>query len=194
MGLREGGRVSQTEGDCNCSPLDELSETLDTDKVKEAGGGEEALDTAKVLEHLNMQLMSVDSAVEVKYMDILQEDDEEKRKELEDGLNDLKEVSNCLNDVMLEVSGTMKSDKSTDVNKLNRVLDRQLNQCTSNVKRQLKQCKENCPNPSCDSCGADLIEEIIAKPKDWEDIIVTGEEGDEGKREDIRDEALTYLN
>ena len=34
-----------------------------------------------------MQLMSVDSAVEVKYMDILQEDDEEKRKELEDGVS-----------------------------------------------------------------------------------------------------------
>ena len=31
--------------------------------------------------------MSVDSAVEVKYMDILQEDDEEKRKELEDGVS-----------------------------------------------------------------------------------------------------------
>ena len=45
------------------------------------------MDTAKVLEHLNMQLMSVDSAVEVKYMDILQEDDEEKRKELEDGVS-----------------------------------------------------------------------------------------------------------
>ena len=59
------------------------------DKVKEAGGGEEALDGAKVLEHLNMQLMSVDSAVEVKYMDILQEDDEEKRKELEDGVSSL---------------------------------------------------------------------------------------------------------
>ena len=39
-----------------------------------------------------MQLMSVDSAVEVKYMDILQEDDEEKRKELEDGVSSL-----CLN-------------------------------------------------------------------------------------------------
>ena len=60
---------------------------LHIDKVKEAGGGEEALDGAKVLEHLNMQLMSVDSAVEVKYMDILQEDDEEKRKELEDGVS-----------------------------------------------------------------------------------------------------------
>ena len=45
------------------------------------------MDGAKVLEHLNMQLMSVDSAVEVKYMDILQEDDEEKRKELEDGVS-----------------------------------------------------------------------------------------------------------
>ena len=31
--------------------------------------------------------MTVDSAVEIKYMDILQEDDEEKRKELEDGVS-----------------------------------------------------------------------------------------------------------
>ena len=54
--------------------------------MKEAGGGE-ALETGKVLEHLNMQLMTVDSAVEIKYMDILQEDDEEKRKELEDGVS-----------------------------------------------------------------------------------------------------------
>ena len=53
--------------------------------VKEAGGGE-ALEKAKVVEHLNMQLMTVDSSVEMKYMDILQEDDEEKRKELEDGV------------------------------------------------------------------------------------------------------------
>ena len=47
------------------------------------------MDAAKVLEHLNMQLMSVDSAVEVKYMDILQEDDEEIRKELEDAVSSL---------------------------------------------------------------------------------------------------------
>ena len=53
--------------------------------VKEAGGGE-ALEKAKVVEHLNMQLMTVDSSVEMKYMDILQEDDEDKRKELEDGV------------------------------------------------------------------------------------------------------------
>ena len=52
--------------------------------VKEAGGGE-ALEKAKVVEHLNMQLMTVDSSVEMKYMDILQEDDEDKRKELEKG-------------------------------------------------------------------------------------------------------------
>ena len=57
----------------------------DGEAVKEAGGGE-ALEKAKVVEHLNMQLMTVDSSVEMKYMDILQEDDEEKRKELEDGV------------------------------------------------------------------------------------------------------------
>ena len=44
------------------------------------GGG----DVAKVLQDLNMQLMSVDSSVELKYMEILQEDDEEKRKGKED--------------------------------------------------------------------------------------------------------------
>jgi hypothetical protein len=190
--LRDGRPVTGG-GDCNCEPFESLSETIDPEKVKEAGGGE-AVETGKVLEHLNMQLMSVDSAVEMKYMDILQEDDEEKRKTAEEGLFDLKEVSNCLNDVMLEVSGTMKPDQTTDVNKLNRILERQLNQCTTLVKRQLKQCKENCPTGGdCDSCGADLIDEIITKLKDWEDIISTGEEGDEGKRDDIRDEALTYL-
>ena len=52
----------------------------------------------------------------------------------------MKEVSNCLNDVMLEVSATMK-DGETDANKLKRVIERNLNQCTSMVKRQLKQCK-----------------------------------------------------
>merc|ERR1712136_702232 len=153
---------------------------------KEAGGGEEALDAAKVLEHLNMQLMSVDSAVEVKYMDILQEDDEEKRKELEDGLFDLKEVSNCLNDVMLEVSATMK-DGETDSNKLKRVIERNLNQCTSMVKRQLKQCKENCPTGAgpCDSCGADLIDEIVNKLKDWELIMTEGEEARKCEKEKL---------
>ena len=54
--------------------------------------------------------------------------------------------------------------------------------------------KENCPTgASCDSCGADLIDEIVTKLKDWEEIIALAEEGDDGKREDIRDEALTYL-
>ena len=41
---------------------------------------------------------------------------------------------------MLEVSATMK-DGETDANKLKRVIERNLNQCTSMVKRQLKQCK-----------------------------------------------------
>jgi len=191
--LRDG-QSPRADSDCDCEPFESLAETIDPEKVKEAGGGE-AVETGKVLEHLNMQLMSVDSAVEMKYMDILQEDDEDKRKELEDGLFDLKEVSNCLNDVMLEVSGTMKPDKSTDTNKLNRILERQLNQCQSIVTRQLKQCKENCPTGGdCDSCGADLIDEIVRKLKDWEDIIKSREEGDDGPKEDIRDEALTYLN
>jgi hypothetical protein len=40
-----------------------------------------------------MQLMSVDSAVEMKYMDILQEDDEEKRKTAEEGVSILTYLS-----------------------------------------------------------------------------------------------------
>merc|ERR1712136_696189 len=99
------------------------------------------------------------------------------------------------NDVMLEVSATMK-DGETDSNKLKRVIERNLNQCTSMVKRQLKQCKENCPTGAgpCDSCGADLIDEIVNKLKDWELIMSEGDEADEGKRDDVRDEALTFLN
>ena len=57
-----------------------MASLLLIDVVKEMGAG----DSAKVLETLNMQLMRVDSAVEMKYMEILQEDDEEKRKDRED--------------------------------------------------------------------------------------------------------------
>ena len=129
---------------------------------------------------------------------------------------------------MLEISGLPEDDPENE--KLTRIVDRQLNGCTTLVKRQLKQCqvsvvkylgdsitqtlvevseffifekkcksfifdfKENCPTgASCDSCGADLIDEIVTKLKDWEEIIALSEEGDDGKREDIRDEALTYL-
>ena len=55
--------------------------------------------------------------------------------------------------------------------------------------------QESCPIGAgpCDSCGADLIDEIVNKLKDWEAIVSEGEEGDEGKRDDVRDEALTYL-
>ena len=125
------------------------------------------------------------------------------------------------------MSATMK-DGETDTNKLKRVIERNLNQCTSMVKRQLKQCKvlnwklyfihlqiiyiliypsnylnwylllfhkENCPTGAgpCDSCGADLIDEIVNKLKDWELIMSEGDEADEGKRDDVRDEALTFL-
>lgn len=131
----------------------------------------------------------------MKYMEILQEDDEEKRKAKEDELFNLKEVSNCLNDVMIEVSGAVTPDGATNVIKLNKIIDRQLSQCTSMVKRHLKQCKENCPGlPKCDSCGADLIDQIVTKLTDWKSILESGEEGDEAKKDDIRDEALTYLN
>merc|ERR1719367_2651053 len=37
-------------------------------------------------------------------------------------------------------------------------------------------------------------EERKCEKEKLEEIISTGEEGDEGKRDDIRDEALTYLN
>ena len=55
--------------------------------------------------------------------------------------------------------------------------------------------KENCPTGAgpCDSCGADLIDEIVNKLKDWELIMTEGDEADEGKRDDVRDEALTFL-
>ena len=42
---------------------------------------------------------------------------------------------------MIEVSAAVTPDKETDVDKLNRILDRQLSQCTTMVKRHLKQCK-----------------------------------------------------
>jgi hypothetical protein len=186
--LRDTG-APVNPGDCKCEPFETLSNTTSPDVVKEAGGG----DGAMVLNHLNMQLMTVDSSLEMKYMEILQEDDEEKRKEREDELFNLKEVSNCLNDVMIDVSAAVTPDKETDENKLNRILERQLNQCTTMVRRQVKQCKENCPGlPECNSCGATQIDDIVTKLKDWQDIIVS--EGDESKKDDIRDEALTYLN
>ena len=54
-------------------------------------------------------------------------------------LRNLKDVSNCLNEVMLEISGLPEEDPENE--KLTRIVDRQLNGCTTLVKRQLKQCQ-----------------------------------------------------
>ena len=58
-------------------------------------------------------------------------------------LRNLKDVSNCLNEVMLEISGLPEEDPENE--KLVRIVDRQLNGCTTLVKRQLKQCQVSVP-------------------------------------------------
>jgi hypothetical protein len=189
--LRDGTVRPGGGTECECEPYRTLVGTADVPGTIAAGPLKDMLDGKMVLDALSMQLMEVDNLVKGKYTSILAKSDEDERKAEQEELLSLKEVSNCLNDVMIEVSGEV-AKVEPDLSKVNRTLDQKLEACRSGAKRKLNECEDKCPRTQCDNCGAKQIDDILDKLQSW--ALLLEDDGEGGRKDDIRDEALTFLN
>lgn len=191
--LRDGtGRPPGLNEVCECEPYRALVGTKEAPGTIAAVTLKELADGKAILIALNMELMNVDNLVKMKYTSILAATDDEKRMTEKEELDGLKVVSNCLNDVMIDVSSEVAKEEPA-LDKVHRTLDKKLESCRSTAKRELSACegKPQC-SPRCDSCGADQIDEILDKLQTWSALLEG--DGDESRKEDIRDEALSFLN
>ena len=132
---------------------------------------------------LTMVLMDIDARIGSLYNEILSELDEEKRSVSSEELQNLKEISSQLNEV---ISKMVDSDEE----KTRKLVDRDVTKIRNDVDRQLNQCREKCPS-ECVSCGSDKIEELKLKLTEYKSIIEDLEEED--AKDSVRNDLMQYL-
>ena len=210
--LRETGIVRpKSDGDCDCGILKDIVDGLnkvvnsgeEEAEVVEVGdeeGAEEAPEETPAeeeegtedsgneeemspVEGLTMVLMDIDARIGSLYNEILSELDEEKRSVASEELQNLKEISSQLNEVISKMV-------DSDPEKMVKLVDRDVTKIRNDVERQLNQCREKCPS-DCDSCGAEKIEELRLKLAEYKSIIEDLEEED--AKDSVRNDLMQYL-
>ena len=113
------------------------------------------------IEGLTMVLMDIDARIGALYNEILSELDEEKRAGASEELQNLKEISGQLNEV---ISKMVDADPESEdgKRKVEKLVERDVSKIRNDVERQLDQCREKCPS-DCESCGSEKIEELKLK-------------------------------
>lgn len=210
--LRETGIVRpKSDGDCDCGILKDIVDGLnkvvnsgeEEAEVVEVGdeeGAEEAPEETPAeeeegaedsgneeemspVEGLTMVLMDIDARIGSLYNEILSELDEEKRSVASEELQNLKEISSQLNEVISKMV-------DSDPEKMVKLVDRDVTKIRNDVERQLNQCREKCP-ADCDSCGSEKIEELKLKLAEYKSIIEDLEEED--AKDSVRNDLMQYL-
>jgi len=209
--LRETGIVRpKSDGDCDCGILKDIVDGLnkvvnsgeEETEVVEVGDEEGAEEVPEEetpaeeegaedsgegemspIEGLTMVLMDIDARIGSLYNEILSELDEEKRSVASEELQNLKEISSQLNEVISKMV-------DSDAEKMVKLVDRDVTKIRNDVERQLNQCREKCPS-DCESCGSEKIEELKLKLAEYKSIIEDLEEED--AKDSVRNDLMQYL-
>jgi predicted RNase H-like nuclease (RuvC/YqgF family) len=158
-----------------------------------AEGGDEGGDAAaggeggNPMEQLTMVLMTVDAEIKTLYNSIIAELDDEARDALSTELQNLKSISTDLHEILSKLSGLNPEE---DAEAIDRLIRREVRSIRNEVKRLLDQCQEKCPG-ECDSCGAEKIDEVSEKLKDYRANLEDLEEQD--AKESIRTDLMSFL-
>ncbi len=131
--------------------------------------------------------MTVDGEIKNLYSEILGELDDEARGKLFKELTKLKEISTEVHNVLSKLS---ELDGEHDMEQITRIKRRDIRSIRNDVKHELDICKQSCPG-QCDSCGAEKIDEVSDKLKDYLANLEDLEEQE--ALESIRTDVMNYL-
>ncbi len=131
--------------------------------------------------------MTVDGEIKNLYGEILGELDEEARAKLFEELQNLKKISTDIHEVLSKLS---ELDPEVDAEAITRVNRRDVRSVRNDVKRLLDICAQSCPG-QCDSCGADKIDEVQDKLKDY--LVNLEDLEEEEAKESIRTDLMGFL-
>ncbi len=134
-----------------------------------------------------MVSMMVDGEIKQLYGQILGELDEEARAKLFEELQNLKKISTDTHEVLSKLS---ELDPEIDADAIARVQRRDVRSIRNDVKRLLDLCKQACPG-QCDSCGAEKIDEVADKLKDY--LVSLEDLEEEEAKESIRSDLMGFL-
>lgn len=201
-----------TTGDCDCGILPDVVEGLTglTEKKddKEEGDGEVVEEGDEPAEGdneaegksgeeggddkigaLTMILMDVDAEIRNLYNLILSELDEEKREELSEKLQDHKQLSNQMHEVLSTKLLALRSREGSE-DAIERIFKRDVKNIRNDAERMLKNCQKSCPS-QCDSCGAEKILELESKLEDYK--LTLEADAEEDAKDQIRGDLMNYL-
>lgn len=159
-------------------------DSADEEAPADANAGEEG---GNPMEQLTMVLMTIDAEIKALYSQILNELDDEARENLSTELQNLKSISTDLHQVLSKLSSL---DAEEDKDAIERLVRRDVRSIRNEVKRLLDQCQEKCPG-ECDSCGAEKIDEVAEKLKDYKANLEDLEAED--AKETIRADLMQFL-
>lgn len=205
------------QGDCSeCASLDDLNKQLE--KLKECAakddedeaedGGDDAAATEQAAEGgdgsgdeecpepqmYSMQLITatenVDKEISNLYTRVRAEEDPTKKDTLFRTLTSYKELREQIEEIIVK----LLNEKGGD-DKIKKTLDRSLRRLLLELQNLLKKCLSQCGSSGCgDSCGAKVLDDTIAKMKDYKAFIEDDQREDEEKKEFVRGELIKLIN
>jgi len=136
----------------------------------------------------SMQLISVneriDNEIKTLYNLLVIEIEDEARSKHIAKLDFFKTVRASIEEV---ITNLMKEDED---DQLKRVVVRGVVLIIRTVTLELKKCGAGC-GPPCDSCGGEVVRDGLAKLEEYRELLDQG--GDEGSREFIRDDLISFI-
>jgi len=116
--------------------------------------------------------------------------DEAEREKIETKLNDLKAIREEIEEVITKLSKT----KPDDEDKLRKTVSRSLSNTLSTVQNLLKDCKSSCGPEGCDSCGAEVLYEMLDKMDYYEQIYNNTEAEPADLNDEVRRDLMKFIS
>lgn len=114
-------------------------------------------------------------------------DDNATVAKIDSKLKSLKDIREQLEEVVTKLS------KTQDENKLRKLTSRSLGPVSSEINRLLKECKAGCGEVGCNSCGAEVLTDMIEKLKYYKDVYNRTEEEPADLNEEVRRDLMKYI-
>merc|ERR1711935_566634 len=179
---------------------DDDGEDADDDGAAAAAGTEQTADDdagsgeCPPPEMYSMELITaienVDKEISNMYNRVRGEEDPAKKETLFRTLTTYKELREQIEEIIVKLL-TEKGGPE----KLKKTLDRSLRRLLLELQSLLKKCLAQCGSSGCgDSCGAKVLDETIAKMKDYKSFIEDDQRDEEEKKEFVRGELIKQIN
>jgi len=157
---------------------------------EEGSGGGECMPPGMYSMELLVANSKIDKETESLYPQMftaLFNDDNATVAKIDNKLKALKNIREQLEEVVTKIS------KTQDEAKLRKLTSRSLAPVSSELNRLLKECKEGCGEAGCNSCGAEVLTEMIDKLKYYKEIYNRTEEEPTDLNEEVRRDLMKYI-